>query len=131
MQFQHCGSTEIAWYQRDPQNHSGAAAVRQLSRLAVILLSRVGPSFPGRLAKSHDHRLYHVAIAVPVKVRHVLCTARGEDPRDSRAVLRALCTDLSSEHTALAHEAILRSTRKIDGIWSNYTRPALGTFLRD
>ena len=64
VRFRRCRSTEIAWYRRNPQNHSGAAAVQQLSRLAVILLSRLGPSFPGQLAESHDHRLYHVAIAV-------------------------------------------------------------------
>ena len=37
----------------------------------------------------------------------------------------------SSEHTALAHGATLRSTRKIDGFRSNHTRPALGASVRD
>ena len=83
-----------------------------------MLLSCVGPSsFPGQRAESHNHKLYHVGIAAPAEVHHVLFTARGEDPRDSRAVLQALCTDPSFEHTALAHGAILRNKRKIDGVW--------------
>ena len=131
MVFRHCGSIEGAWYRRNPQKHSRAAAVQQLSRLAVMLLPRVGPSFPGQLAESHDHRLYHVAFAASTGVRHVLCTARGEVPRASRAILQALCTAPLSEHTALAHEATLRSTRKICGIRSNHTGSALAAPLRD
>ena len=40
MRLRRCGSTEGAWYRRNPQNHSGVAAVQQHSRLAVVLLSR-------------------------------------------------------------------------------------------
>ena len=39
MQFRRCGSTEGDWYRRNPQHHSGASAVQQISRLAVVLLS--------------------------------------------------------------------------------------------
>ena len=61
----------------------------------------------------------------------MLCTARKGDPRAPLAIPQALCTAPLSVHTALAHEATHRSTHKIDGVRSNYTRPALGAPLRD
>ena len=61
----------------------------------------------------------------------MLCTAQGEFPQPPRAVLQARCTAPSSEHTAMAHEATLRSTRKIGGVRNNHTRPALGASVRD
>ena len=96
-----------------------------------MLLSCVGPSFPGHRIKSHDHQLYHAPIAALAGVRHVLCTARGEDPRAPRVVLQAPCTPSSFEHTTLAHEAFLRGTRNIDSVRSIHTRPANKTHISD
>ena len=119
-------------YQGNPQNHSGDAAVQLLSRLAVdiaVVSRSIFSRSAGRVTQSsappralclHQRELVTSSVLL-----------EGEDPRATCAVLQALCTAPSFEHTALAHEATRRSTRKIDGVRSIHTRPALGAPLRD
>ena len=114
------------------RNHSGAASVRQHSRLAVVLLSSAGPSFPGQRTESHDHRLYHVPIAAPARFHQVLCTARGEDPRAPRAVLQARFAQLhhlSTRHWLMRQLSAVFAKSMAFGATTQ--GPAIGAPLRD